>query len=32
MGKVKGNAKVDGKVVVLGEMLFALVPESEVVK
>lgn len=30
MGKVKGEATVDGKVVAFGEMLFALVPEGEV--
>jgi 3-hydroxyacyl-[acyl-carrier-protein] dehydratase len=28
MGKVKGNAKVDGKIVAIGEMSFALIPEK----
>lgn len=30
MGKVKGKAEVNGKVVAYGEMMFALIPESEV--
>lgn len=30
MGKVKGTAKVDDTIVAVGEMLFALVPESEI--
>ncbi|MCD4782583.1 MAG: 3-hydroxyacyl-ACP dehydratase FabZ [Candidatus Eremiobacteraeota bacterium] len=30
MGKVSGTAKVDDEIVAVGEMLFALVPESEV--
>ena len=29
MGKVKGNVKVDGKIVAIGEMAFALIPEEE---